>query len=129
MKKVQKGMTLIEVIVAVSVFAVISLALFSSVMAMKNVILRQEEYVKLEMVSYDINAYYIRNPKTWYKDYFGKDANRNNGYLTSTFKPTTDVKEASYKIVFADNQILSISSVDGKTVFVENILLPIEKEN
>ena len=57
MKKTQKGVTLIEVIVAIAVFATISLALFSSVIIMKNVIKRQEEYIKIEMVCYDIKAY------------------------------------------------------------------------
>ena len=119
MKRSQKGVTLVEIIVAIAVFSIISLALFSSVFAMKNVVARQEEYVKLEMVCYDISAYY---------DYV------EDGeiiYLTSDFKRTNSDKEASYKIsikVIEDKKLLTITNIDENITFVENVQLPITND-
>lgn len=57
MSKSKKGVTLIEVIVSIAIFSMISLALFSSIISMKKVVIRQEEYVRFEMICYDISAY------------------------------------------------------------------------
>ena len=125
MKKTQKGVTLIEVIVAIAVFSTISLALFSSVMIMKNVIKRQEEYVKIEMICYDIKAYHKKYGETWMSEYFEKcnmDEEENLGYLSSDFIPTT-YDNAKYIIKYSENSIVYISTLDGKVTFVENISL------
>ena len=135
MKKSQKGLSLVEVIVAIAIFSMVSLALFTSVIAMRKVLNRQEEYVKLEMVCYDINAYYDISmnddqDKTWYQLYFGEYINSKPymAYLTSEFTPTVNLDEAQYKISFTENSILSISSINDEIIFVQNIILPIEKE-
>lgn len=135
MKKSQKGLSLVEVIVAIAIFSMVSLALFTSVIAMRKVVNRQEEYVKLEMVCYDINAYYDISmnddqDKTWYQLYFGEYINSKPyvAYLTSEFTPTVNLDEAQYKIRFTENSILSISSINDEIIFVQNIILPIEKE-
>ena len=125
MKKTQKGVTLIEVIVAIAVFAVISLALFSSVIAMQNVIARQEEYVKLEMVCYDINAYKSKYPSNWSYEYFNGEVNE-RGYLKRDFTPTNNEAEAFYIIEFDSDQIKSISNLNG-VILVENVKLPINQ--
>lgn len=119
MNRSKKGVTLIEVIVAIAVFAIISLALFSSVIAMKNVITRQEEYVKLEMVCQDIIFYGSK-----YADYFGDDFdNENNkGYLNKEFKPT-NINDASYIVKFTVDGVMSISDKDNKITYVENVKL------
>lgn len=127
MKKVKKGITLVEVIVAIAVFAVVSFALFSSVISMKQVVVTQEEYVKLEMICYDIDAYYQKYEEKWYIEYFEESGYRNIGYLTLEFKPTLNKNEGSYKIMFTENEILSISSIDGETIYVENVSLPIKE--
>lgn len=67
MRKSKKGVTLIEVIVSIAIFSMISLALFSSVISMKKIIIRQEEYVRIEMVCYDISAYYEKYKASWPK--------------------------------------------------------------
>lgn len=121
MKKTQKGITLVEVIVAIAVFAIISLALFSSVFAMKNVVARQEEYLKLEMVCQDINALWKNNSTDW-------DFNADKVYLTSKFIKANDFNEASYVIKFqiVDNNntqlLLSIYNIDETITFVENVI-------
>ena len=73
MERTKKGVSLVEVIVAIAVFSVISLTLFSAVIGLKSVVDRQEEYVKLEMICYDISAYHTKqtNELPWYKSYFG----------------------------------------------------------
>ena len=124
MRKSKKGVTLIEVIVSIAIFSMISLALFSSVISMKKVIIRQEEYVRIEMVCYDISAYYEKYKASWPKEYFNSK-NNNIGYLTSDFIPTTDENIATYKIIFSENEIKCILSMDGETIYVENIDLPI----
>ena len=128
MKKTQKGVTLVEVIVAIAVFSMISLALFSSVIGIKNVTVRQEQYVRLEMVCYDIDAYYKKYNDEWHIHYFEKEMNDGVGYLTTNFIPTNNLSDATYKILFSDDRIISISTLDNKTTFVENIPLPIDKE-
>lgn len=127
MKKTQKGVTLVEVIVSITVFSIISLALFSSVLAMKSVITRQEEYVKLEMVCYDIKAYYQNNPSDWFDSYFNvQDQGKTDiGYLTSNFEPSIDETEASYIIEFKENNeglTISIYSMDRNITYVENVV-------
>lgn len=129
MKQTKKGVTLIEVIVAITVFAVISLVLFSSVIAMNNVIARQEEYVKLEMVCHDMNAYLEKYAEEWCSKYFGGEVN-GEGYLSSDFAPTTNESEASYIIEFSESEnvlTISIHSIDEQTTFVENVILPIKE--
>lgn len=124
MKKTTKGVTLVEVIVAIVVFSTVSFALFSSIIAMKKVVIRQEEYIRLEMTCYDISAYYEKYNKTWIEEYLG--TNQNIIYLTSNFSPTVNSEESVYKIIVSENAILSISSMDGEDIYVENISLPIE---
>lgn len=63
MKKSQKGLTLVEVLVSISVFTIIIFSLFSTLLAMRKVVARQEEYVKIEMVCQDINVYWQSDPQ------------------------------------------------------------------
>ena len=123
MKKNQKGITLIEVLVSISVFAIISLALFSSVIAMQNVITRQEEYAKIEMVCYDIDTYCEKYNENWSKNYFNGEIYNGIGYLTSEFKPTNDPNQGHYVVRFTDSEILSITNKDNSITFVENVKL------
>ena len=85
---------------------------------MKNVVARQEEYLKLEMVCQDINA-------LWKNDW---DFDADKVYLTSKFTKTNDFNEASYVIKFqiVDNNntklLLSIYNIDETITFVENVI-------
>ena len=128
-RKKQKGVTLIDTIVAIAVFSIISLALFSSVVAMQKVVTRQEEYVKLEMLCHDISEYSERYPNDWYEIYFGEEAESSQlAYLTNDFKPTNEEEDARYIIEFSSDIIKSIRSKDGENTFVENVKLPIKEE-
>lgn len=130
MKKTRKGLTLVEVIVAIAVFTIISLALFSSYLGMRKVVFRQEEYARLEMVCYDINYYWDKygdesndqSNDQWYKKYFGPDANKNKGYLkyeNGKLVPQASDQNADYEISWSYYSINSDGNVesylDGKT--------------
>lgn len=83
MNKTRKGITLVEVIVSIAVFTIISLALFTSFLGMRKVVAKQEEYVRLEMVCHDINYYWDMYGDAWDENYFGDGivSNKGIGYL------------------------------------------------
>ena len=141
MRKSKKGLTLVEVLVAISVLTIVIFALFSTIIAMRKVVARQEEYVKIKMVCQDIDAYCDKFGKDWAKYYFnnGKDYTNNKandiGYLTSNFEPTDDLSKAeyiiSYIISFVDNNgevNLSIKNESKDRVIVSGFKISIKKE-
>ncbi len=120
MKKTRKGITLVEVIVSIAVFTIISLALFSSIISMRKVVLRQEEYVRLEMVVHDINAYWDAYGDTWAEEYFEGNAIGKNGYLDSECKPTLN---SNYHF------IISFDTVEKPNGEKELVIKSIKSEN
>lgn len=133
MKKTRKGATLVEVIVSIAVFTIISLAMFSSYIGMRQIVYRQEEYTRIEMICYDINYHWDRYGDDWGKEYFKDDIVAENGiytgYLDKDFKPQTSGTNARYSIQYkyededeVDNLIIvSIKSIDGERVYIENV--------
>ena len=136
MKKTKKGLTLVEVLVGITVFSIVIFALFTAVASMRKIVFRQEEYVKIKMVCYDIDAYwdkYLSVKKenseltTWYTDLNGKPlyVNDKKAYLTSDFKLTLNEDNAAYVIEFEyqNNSLIiaSIESISSKKVFVEKL--------
>ena len=129
MKKTRKGLTLVEVIVSIAVFTIISLALFSTILSMNKVVKRQEEYVRLEMACQDIDYYW---------DACGEDFITNgvfSGDQNSEWTEKGDnTKEYSFKIseewgVFdvalridegGNLCIVSIKGLDGRSYLSEN---------
>ena len=125
MKNTKKGLTLVEVLVAISVFTIIIFALFTSIAAMRKVVSRQEEAVRIKMACQDMNVYWeeYKNSSTdWFKEYFGVTDNK--GYLTSNCKPTANPDEAYYTVTFDDKQTIKIVSSDDR-VLIENLQLPL----
>lgn len=140
MKKTRKGLTLVEVIVSIAVFTIISLALFTSFLGMRKVVAKQEEYVRIEMVCYDINYYWDMygdgsepEEEPWYEKYFGENATYDYikkegvGYLQykdGEFVPSTD-NTSHYKIEYEMNDgvliITSIYNTETDRVYVENV--------
>ena len=125
MKKTQKGLTLVEVLVAITVLSITMFALLSTIVAMRKVVARQEEYVKIKMVCQDIDAYWdkYKTIDNWDQRYFQGDISNNTGYLTPKFEPTNIYDKKNYKIVYkiTDNQLIieSIVSPEGK-ILVED---------
>lgn len=130
MKKTKRGLTLVEVIVAIAVFAVIALALFSTYIGMRKVSHRQEEYVRLEMVCYDINYYwdaYGQNTtdkeQDWSYKYSGKYDDKYIS-LNSDFEPISSGNATytiTYKIVGDELIIESVKTTVGDKVYIENL--------
>ena len=139
MKKTRKGLTLVEVIVAIAVFTIVSLALFSSYLGMRKVVFRQEEYARLEMVCYDINYYWDKygddsddSNEPWYKCYFKTDANTNTGYLkyeNGKLVPQASRQNADYVVEWSYYSINDgtnclkinfIKSIDGRHTFINS---------
>ena len=139
MKKTKKGLTLVEVLVAITVLSITMFALLSTIVAMRKVVSRQEEYVKIKMVCQDIEAYlkkYETSTNPWYKEYFGDGAvvennKSENCYLTANFKPTSDKSQAEYRISFeysTDEKIskLSIIKTSDLKVLVKDLCFPLK---
>ena len=123
MRKSKKGMTLVEVLVAITVLSIIVFALLSTLVAMRKVVARQEEYVKIKMVCQDIEAYWDKYNMEWISKYF-VEGNGDKFGLTSGFEPikyNTNSKNY-YKIEFSYDDdsnpkkliIDYIKSPDGK---------------
>ena len=135
MKKSKKGMTLVEVLVAITVLSIIVFALLSTLVSMRKVVARQEEYVKIKMVCQDIEAYRDKYKSQWAEYYFNNGVSYENqksvGYLTSSFKPTSDESQAEYKISFQDStdekiSKLSIIKTSDLKVLVKDLCFPLK---
>ncbi len=117
MKKTHKGLTLVEVIVSIAVFTIISLVMFSSFLAMRKVVYLQEEYVRIEMACHDINAYWDKHGNDWHKEYFGADAVNNGNKYTAYLKLEDNqfvgtTESTDYKVTYHyDNNKLIITSI------------------
>ena len=114
---------MVEVLVAITVLSITMFALLSTIVAMRKVVARQEEYVKIKMVCQDIEAYWDKYGDDWAGKYFDNINATNKGYLTPKFEPTT-TSPNNYVIEYEvnDNQLIikSITSPDKK-ILVENL--------
>ena len=122
MKTSKKGLTLVEVLVAIAVLTIVIFAVFSSIIAMRNVVSRQEEYVKAKMVCQDIEVYLEKYNDAWYKEYFGENIeiqNKNDiiGYLTSDFVPTDNENEGVY--VLSCEYETTTGKINGLSIFTK----------
>lgn len=131
MKKARKGLTLVEIIVAIAVFSIVSIAFFTSYVSMNKVVARQEEYTRFEMICYDINYYWDMYGTDWDKEYFTTKPNNNVAYFDKDFKPQIDDDQAVYKITFTCDTELIIEKIvkisDGK-IIVEGVNCGISKK-
>lgn len=112
MKKTQKGLTLVEVLVSIAVFTIISLVMFSSLLAMTKVVALQEDYARIEMACRDMNAYWdmygdqdksYEENTDWYKKYFGSEADFGVGYLKyqdGQLVPTTISQNSDFTVKY-----------------------------
>ena len=113
MKKARKGLTLVEVLVSIALFSIILLSFTSINISMLTVTSRQEEYIRLEMVCYDINYYWDVYQGDWDDYYFDRQSDGIKGYLDAHFKPCSSLN-AHYVIDFTENlseKTLTINSI------------------
>lgn len=125
MKKARKGLTLVEIIVAIAVFSIVSIAFFTSYVSMNKVVARQEEYTRFEMICYDINYYWDMYGKGWDKKYFNGEVSGNTAYFDKDFEPQSGDDNAVYKITYSCDTELTIIKIEkignDKKVIVENV--------
>ena len=133
MKKTYKGLTLVEVLVSIAVFTIISLAMFSSLLAMTKVVALQEDYARIEMVCYDINAYWDMYGNDWDDLYFNGNNQSTEGYLkyqNGKLVPS-GFTDAEYIVSYSDYdcgngqkglKIISIKSVTTDREYLTNIV-------
>ena len=115
MKKTQKGLTLVEVLVSIAVFTIISLVMFSSLLAMTKVVALQEDYARIEMACRDMNSYWDMYGEDWDIKYFQLDSNSDVGYLKyqdGQLVPTND-DNSDFKVIYeyTDDNKLIIKSI------------------
>ena len=131
MKKAHKGLTLVEIIVAIAVFSIVSIAFFTSYVSMNKVVARQEEYTRFDMICYDINYYWDMYGQGWDEQYFQSTTVDGTAYFDKDFEPQSDDDQAVYKITFTCDTELIIEKIvkigDGK-IIVEGVNCGISKK-
>lgn len=138
MKKARKGLTLVEIIVAIAVFSIVSIAFFTSYVSMNKVVARQEEYTRFEMICYDINYYWDMYDEGWDDAYFLPSGAQETpsgsqiftAYFDKDFEPQSGSNKAVYQITFSysgedNNKALTIDKIEklgsDKKVIVEDV--------
>ena len=133
MKKARKGLTLVEIIVAIAVFSIVSIAFFTSYVSMNKVVARQEEYTRFEMICYDINYYWDMYDEGWDDAYFLPSGAQETpsgsqiftAYFDKDFEPQSGDDNAVYKITYSCDTELTIIKIEkignDKKVIVENV--------
>ena len=119
MKKKQHGSTLVEVLVAMTVFLIISGAIFTSVLGIRKVVVRQEEALRVSYLFSDIEVFYENDESSWlssYATYMGATPPQ-NADGTYSFSLNSDFKYAAdgtYTLTF-DGTIVTVSR-DGEQI-------------
>lgn len=119
MKNTRKGLTLVEIIVAIAVFSIVSVAFFTSYVSMNKVVARQEEYVRFEMICYDINYYWDVHGERWDDIYFNGNVT-NTAYFDKDFNPQYYKDGAVYQITY---------DMTGETLTIINIKKIVKGDN
>ena len=129
MKKKQ-GTTLVEVLVAIAVFSIISVAMFSSLLVMRKTALRQEEYLRFDMICTDIAFYGDEYGREWDKEYFSLPSSQNEGqiYFDHSFNPSPDESVYCLSYSYLDTNsdgyqelIVSIYHVESGRFIIEKL--------
>ena len=129
MKK-KKGTTLVEVLVSIAVFSIISVAMFSSLLVMRKTSARQEEYLRFEMICTDIAFYGDVHKRNWDKEYFSLSESREEGEIyfgyNFSLSETDKIYCLSYSYFDTNSDgykelIISIYHVESGRVIIEDL--------
>ena len=129
MKK-KKGTTLVEVLVAIAVFSIISAAMLSSLLILRKTSARQEEYLRFEMICSDIAFYGDEYGRDWDKEYYSLPASQNEGkvYYDHDFELSTTDKIYCLSYSYLDTNsdgypelIVTIRHVESGRFIIENL--------
>ncbi len=128
--KAKKGITLVEVLVSIAVFSIISLAMFSSLLVMRKTAARQEEYLHFEMICTDIAFYGDVYQRGWDKEYFSLPASQESGqiFYDHDFQLSSTERVYCLSYSYRDTNddgytelIVSIRHVESERVIIENL--------
>ena len=113
MRRTHKGATLVEVLVSITVFAIISVVMVTCLLLMTRTVTRQEEYVRFEMILSDM--------KFKIDDYI----NSGDIYFTEEFQQTysTDPK-AFYTLTYKTEEgylIVDVVQNQSNRVVIKNV--------
>ena len=113
MRRTHKGATLVEVLVSITVFAIISVVMVTCLLLMTRTVTRQEEYVRFEMILSDM--------KFKIDDYI--KSGDNSIYFTEEFQQTSDPK-AFYTLTYKtvdDYLIVDVVQNQSNRVVIKNV--------
>ncbi len=102
----QRGESLLEVLVGMTVFLCISVVLFSSFLVMQTKILRQEELIRFEILCRDIDAYYDAYGTDWDVVYFADSAVGGTVFFDATFQPSAEANTYRLEYAFEDGALV-----------------------
>lgn len=112
MRKTHKGTTLVEVLVSIAVFAILSVAVISCLLGMTKIVSRQEEYVRFEMILSDMEFYFNHSDINSYFQYETEQSDKCTVYFTDRFVEVTNDSNRIYALTYR---------IDGSNLIVENI--------
>ncbi|MBR2926858.1 MAG: type II secretion system protein [Clostridia bacterium] len=127
---VKKGTTLVEVLVAIAVFSIISVAMFSSLLVMRKTVARQEEYLRFEMICSDIAFFGDEYGRDWDEHYFSLENRQDEGniYYGYNFHPSTTEQVYCLSYSYADTNgdghaelIISVRHVESERVIIDQL--------
>ena len=119
-----------EVLVAIAVFSIISVAMFSSLLVLRKTSARQEEYLRFDMICSDIAFYGDEYGRGWDKEYFSLPASQNEGevYYDHGFALSATDRIYCLSYSYADTNgdgyeelIVSIRHVESGRFIIKNL--------
>lgn len=118
----QRGASLIEVLVGLAVFLLLSISFFSTFVGMKAHLLYQEEYIRFEMICRDIDAYYDAYGADWDKKYFDSGSLDGTVYFDASFQPS--FQENTYRLTYGTREgalVVNVYHHQTDRVIIENL--------
>ncbi len=129
MKTKRKGTTLVEVLVSIAVFSIISIGMLTSFLGMRKTVARQEETLRFSMICRDIAFYGDVYRREWDVSYFGArplDRNEDGVYVVyydEDFLPTPT--KGRYRLHYyyteENNLIVSIFHEESGRVIIDEL--------
>lgn len=119
----KKGTTLVEVLVAFSIFC-LSIVVVLSTYTIINKIKRNEvDYLFFETICQDIDKYYTKYESNWASMYYA-GISETTIYYDAEFKITNDDKKKAYELTYSyvDSElIVSVKNIETGRFVIENL--------
>ena len=125
MNKKQKGTTLVEVLVSIAVFAILSVAIISCLLGMTKIVTRQEEYVRFGMILSDMSFRYSEYTSSG-------NADEKTIFYTDQFVETTNPNkyfyQLKYKVTDGVFKIVEVKQIKSQRIIIQNVDIPNNSE-